>query len=111
MALGQLEEIHADLKQLKRQVADIAVDARLQAEWYTAADCARLKGISQSVLTMNAWMRPLGGKGAKRIARRDRRHRSVVLEWLGQDDEELLALYGKPTDRERYLKSGMARAS
>jgi hypothetical protein len=108
---GAIEQVLENQKQLMRQLADIAIDARLQAEWYTAAECARLKGISQAVLTMNPWMRPLGGKGAKRIARRDRWHRSAVKEWLGQDDQALLELYGKSADKERYLKSGMARAS
>jgi hypothetical protein len=98
---GAIEELLAGQQQLQRLIADIAVDTRLQAEWYTASECARLKGISHASLTQNRWMRPLGGAGTKRIARRDRWHRSVVKEWLLQSDDQLLELYGTPTDRER----------
>jgi hypothetical protein len=108
---GQLEELLENQKQLMRQMADIAIDNRLKAEWYTAADCARLKGISQAVLTMNRWMRPQGGNGTHRIARRDRWHRSAVKKWLDQDDLALLELYGKPADKQRYARDGMSRAS
>lgn len=108
---GALEEIRELLLDTRRQVAAIAIDTRLAAEWYTAADCARLKGISHAVLTTNRWMLPLGGEGWKWIARRKRWPRSAVSEWLAQDDLSLLNLYGRPADRERYLKHGTARAS
>jgi hypothetical protein len=108
MALGQIEELLENQKELMRRMADIALDKRLQQEWYTAADCARLKGISHAVLTGNAWMRPLGGTGWKWIARRRRWHRSAALEWLAQDDLTLLELYGSRVDKEHY-KAGVSQ--
>jgi hypothetical protein len=107
---GAIEELLEQQKQIMRQLADLAVDTRLTAEWYTAADCARLKGISHATLTCNRWMRPMGGKGTRKIARRERWHRAAVREWLAQDDETLLSLYGKPADRERYAK-GIAKSA
>lgn len=96
-----LEDILEAQQEIKRRLVDLAIDNRLLAEWYTAAVCARLKGISHASLTQHRWMRPMGGLGTKRIARRDRWHRSVVKEWLLQSDDDLLKLYGTPTDRKR----------
>lgn len=103
---GQLEELLENQRELMRRMADIATDNRLGQEWYTTAQQARLKGISHAFLCQNRWARPLGGVGARLIARRWRTHRSAVKQWLLQSDEELLALYGKPADKERYQKSG-----
>jgi hypothetical protein len=108
--IGVLEQVLKNQQQIMRQLMDLTSGGRLKAEWYTAAECARLKGISQAVLTQMPWMKPLGGKGAERIAGRNRWHRSVVIEWLIQPDVELLELYGKGADKGRSRESGMARA-
>lgn len=91
---GLLEELLEQQRETNRRLADLARAERLGQEWYTAAECARLKGVSQAFLTVNRWARPLGGAGAKRISGRPRWHRSVVLEWLGIDDEALKSTYG-----------------
>lgn len=106
--MGQLEELLEQQRQIMRQMADIASDTRLKQEWYTVAELARLKGISHAVLTTNRWLCPLGGQGWKRIARRKRFHRSVAKQWLQQSDDELLDLYGTPSDRNRYQRMGLS---
>ncbi len=92
--MGILEELQEQQRETIRLLEDLARTERLGQEWYTAADCARLKGISQAFLTVNRWARPLGGAGAKTISGRPRWHRSAVLQWLAQDDAELKSLYG-----------------
>lgn len=106
---GILDQVLEGQKEIQRQLASMASDVRLSQEWYTASDCARLKGISAAALSQNRWMRPQGGKGTKRIGRRERWHRSAVQEWLVQDDEQLLALYGSASDRARYGKEGIGK--
>ncbi len=81
------------------QGKDDHADARLPAQWYCEAACARLKGISKAWLNEHPWAKPLGGKGRSRIAGRWRWPREVVEAWLGQDDIQLWKLYGAAARR------------
>lgn len=91
---GAIEQVLENQAAIMRSLKDLALDNRLDHEWYTAAECSRLKGISQAYLTVNRWAQPLGGAGRMRIGGRLRWHRSVVKEWLQASDETLLKLYG-----------------
>ena len=93
------EALSRQMDELRGQVGRIDSDKRLQREWYTLAECARLKGVSDSALRQERCLQPLGGAGRKQIAGWWRWHRDAVAEWLGQDDETLRRLYGGPRVR------------
>jgi hypothetical protein len=106
--MGILEDLAEAQRETIRLLEDLARTERLGQEWYTAADCARLKGVSHAFLTVNRWARPLGGAGVKKISGRPRWHRNAVKEWLAQDDAELKSLYGGGHPAARPLSSRQA---
>ena len=98
-----IEQLLEQQKEIMRRMVDISIDKRLTREWYVDAECACLKGIPRSTLSMHRWMQPGGGKGKQMIASRLRHHRSTVKEWLEQSDWELLELYATPEEKAVYL--------
>jgi hypothetical protein len=108
--MGQIEELLEAQREIMRQIADLALDQRLKREWYCAAECAELKGVSPAFLSLHSWARPLGGRGSKTIARRPRWHRSAVREWLTQSDDTLINLYGKGGADEKRGATGSVGA-
>ena len=86
------EQLVRELTALRDRTRRLEDQQLLEKMWYTATDCARLKGVSVSALS-EKWRQPLGGHGKRQIAGLWRWHRDVVVEWLLLDDQELHALY------------------
>ena len=84
-------------KSLEKISPEIPLDefpkTKLTKEWYMLPECARLKGLSDQTLRNKPYLKPDCGANVHAIGGRERWHRSVVLLWLDQDDEELRQIY------------------
>lgn len=83
------EEIREEIQEIIREgirAEKLIQNERLTKEWYTLAECARLKGVSAPYLSKHPDRQPTGGKRGKTICGRKRFHISDVAPWLVADD-------------------------
>lgn len=88
----QIDEFQVILKEieaLKRLLNSLLSQNRLVKEWYTAKECAELKGINYGTYCNSKFHQIKGGISNKQIAGNKCWSREEVVEWLSLTDEQL----------------------
>lgn len=87
--LENTREYGTVIEELVHEIKALQSEARLSQQWYTLEEACCLKGISKKTAQNQTWLQPRGGVEDAVVGRKKRWHRSTIIEWLDQTDQEL----------------------
>ena len=90
LQIPEIVEIKKQIEELKEIMMN---SVSLKQEWYDLEQACNLKGLKKNTLYAKPKYQPLFGKADALICGKKRWHRSTILEWLKQTDDDIPEVY------------------